>query len=196
MPCSDQTIAVDLDGVTCNLDAAMRPLLADHLDTHPADLEGPYEYWFTDWLDRRDSDAIYDQHLPDGLLADMPPIDGALDAIRKLQQQAGSLIVVTARGVRPHRAPLEVPQTHQWLNNHGLQPDAVHFTRDKHTIPFDVLIDDHPDNICDVRQAGRRAIVFDQPYNRHVEGERAATWQDVRALLQVRTAPDITGSDL
>jgi 5'(3')-deoxyribonucleotidase len=43
----------------------------------------------------------------------------------------------------------------------------------------DLHLDDAPYQVESLRGSGQSVLVFDQPYNRHLEGPRAAGWQDV-----------------
>lgn len=47
----------------------------------------------------------------------------------------------------------------------------------------DLLIDDGPHNIEDAKRVGMPFIIFDQPYNRHLEGPRAKSFSDLGPLV-------------
>ncbi len=47
----------------------------------------------------------------------------------------------------------------------------------------DAYIDDGPHNIEGLRAAGRTAIVFEQPYNRDLDGLRARNWDEVEEIV-------------
>ena len=48
----------------------------------------------------------------------------------------------------------------------------------------DAFVDDAPHQIEDLRAAGHTAIVFDQPYNRHLPDPRATNWFEVEELVR------------
>jgi hypothetical protein len=50
-------------------------------------------------------------------------------------------------------------------------------------VQADAYVDDAPHNIAELRRAGNPVIVFDQPYNRDLDGLRARTWVDVEELV-------------
>jgi len=53
----------------------------------------------------------------------------------------------------------------------------------KTDVGADAYIDDGPHNIESLRAAGRTAIVFEQPYNRDLDGLRARNWDEVEEIV-------------
>ena len=47
----------------------------------------------------------------------------------------------------------------------------------------DLYIDDGPHNIEALLDTGNRGIIFDTPYNRHVVGTRAHTWEECEQIV-------------
>jgi 5'(3')-deoxyribonucleotidase len=179
------TLAIDIDGVVCDLIGGMRPHAARYLDVPAATLAEPHDYNFTDWGWSADE---YDQQLTKAivehdLLATLKPYEGAVEALHRLSR-VHDLAYVTARAQRPGSELAEVEQTTRWLNNHGLLPAPLHFTTDKNSVSWDVLIDDYPKNIEAATAAGRRVIIFERGWNLGRPGERARDWADVEHLLR------------
>ena len=52
----------------------------------------------------------------------------------------------------------------------------------------DAYIEDGPHNIEAFQRDGRDVIIFDQPYNRHLEGPRAASWAEIEGMVLDRLA--------
>ena len=46
-----------------------------------------------------------------------------------------------------------------------------------------VHIDDAPGQINALKEAGENVLIFDQPYNRHLEGPRAHNWSEVVEMV-------------
>ncbi|MGZ7015477.1 MAG: 5' nucleotidase, NT5C type, partial [Acidimicrobiales bacterium] len=57
------------------------------------------------------------------------------------------------------------------------------FLGQKPEVEADAYIDDAPHNVMALRAAGNTVIVFDQPYNRELDGLRARSWLDVEELV-------------
>lgn len=181
------TVAVDLDGVTCDLVGGLRSWAIRC--GMPADmLTDPDDYDFAAWGFCPTSTAAAIAAATSGgdLFATLNPMPGAIDAIRRLQV-VHRVCFVTARAQQPGTAALEIAQTGRWLAAHGLLPAPVHFTADKTSVTFDVLIDDHPHNIAAARAVGRVAVVYDHPYNRDAVGHRVSTWDAIARLLLPHT---------
>ena len=56
----------------------------------------------------------------------------------------------------------------------------------KPQVEADCYVEDAPHNVIALRQTGAHVIVFDQPYNRDVDGPRARDWADVEELVAAR----------
>ena len=118
-------IALDLDGVLCDLGPCVASRIADRFGvaTHPSswrtyDLRllrlGVPERSLTAFLDEVfDDPALYDEGAPH---------DGASHGVRQLLAAGWRLVGITARPA--HLAPV----TRAWLARHGFDLDAVHHT--------------------------------------------------------------------
>lgn len=179
-PSPRRTVAVDIDGVL-----AVTPSVVGWAQTTRGRWGGgsgwagqmlvPVEHAVLSGLMRR-------VVLPLGLLGRAPVAPGAVAALTAMAT-AHRLIAITSRGSRPGCQAEEQAQTRAWLDRLGVPFAAVHFTRDKAAVAFDVLIDDMPHHLLAAAAAGRRAVAFDRPYNRHLALERVLGWSRVPALL-------------
>lgn len=103
---------------------------------------------------------------------DAEPYPGAYAAMVALKERGHEIIYVTTqpRGKEIH--------TLNWLLKHCFPYDGLVFTGIKDITNCDVYIDDGPHNIKALRDAGRLAFCFDQPWNRAVAGERVKSLQE------------------
>ncbi|MDO8729199.1 MAG: HAD hydrolase-like protein [bacterium] len=122
-----------------------------------------------------------------------PPVDGAVERIRKLKQHH-NLFVITAK-------PEELKdRTSEWLDKHFPQMfDGVHFTnhyqgdgpkRSKGEVckelGIEIFVDDFLHNVEDVANLGIPALLFDAPWN---QGEvkppitRVYSWDEIVEIL-------------
>ena len=57
------------------------------------------------------------------------------------------------------------------------------FYRSEISIERDLYVDDGPHNIDAFHNDNQKVIIVDQPYNRHLTGPRAHTWEDVERFV-------------
>ena len=126
---------------------------------------------------RQEVEAVY---LSPGFFRELPPIEGAIDALSELLESGHNVRICTSP-LNKYRHCL--PEKYEWIEQH-LGSDFVSriiVTKDKTLIHGDVLIDDNP-KVSGLRMAPWKHIIFDQPYNRHVDGPRM-TWKNWRDIL-------------
>lgn len=185
-------VAVDVDGVVADFATPCNFWLASQLgcERQPIDKWNWYEnyyplkgqklvqlVWDDFWrMTREEGEGWFDT---------LPIIDGAQDGVRRLTRAGHRCFFLTARNEKHYR-----PQTFEWLSRHGLVPlldglgEYLIMDRNKHDYEFDLLVDDRPDNVAAAEAAGRRAVLFDQPWNRHALGyRRAHGWKGVEAYV-------------
>lgn len=172
-------IAVDLDGVVYDWGGTVKYLIRQHWgitlpdSTHWNYVEEnvPPEAWRWLWTDGVELGLFrYGHHLK-----------GSVDGLRELSR-LGDLEVVT------HRPRAALQDTLRFIAN---LPDVfagVHFltnSEPKSIIGCDVYLDDAPHVAEDVTAAGKRAVLFSQPWNANARGYiRANGWNDVVPAVQ------------
>ena len=70
-----------------------------------------------------------------------------------------------------------------WLDTHRIPYRDLCFLGKKPQVEANAYIDDAPHNIDQLRAAGNTVIAFEQPYNRDIEGLRAANWAEVESIV-------------
>lgn len=193
MPDIGYHFAVDLDGVCGDYVAALRPVVAAELGCPASDLPEPTEWDLTKvgWGIESDEDMIRIQQKavvdPEWeIFRRMAPIPGAVEALQALSSMGVHIHILTARMMPGLRSHAKVAgDTQEWLDRHRIPYRSITFTEDKTKVLADIYIDDSPAQVLRLRAAGRRAIVFDQLYNRRVQGLRADGWpQASRAVRE------------
>lgn len=70
-----------------------------------------------------------------------------------------------------------------WLDRYDIPYWDLCFMADKAAVGADLYIEDAPGNVARLRADGHATIVFTNSTNRQIDGPRAATWEDVYALV-------------
>ena len=150
------------------------PCLIDSVkETHPqhADkIKEPnaweWESWLPCWTEDETEKYVFEDNYLDFFGAECPPIDTSVEDWPKLKQWAKEhgheLILVSAQ--RPH---CEEPTT-EWLQRWGFVFDEIHYTKHKHLVDVDVLIDDSPEKLekfADRSVNHGSAICYKQSWN-------------------------------
>ena len=113
------------------------------------------------------------------LLRELPVIEGAADALWRLSDSGVWIRIITHRLYVNWGHAIAVSDTVAWLDEARIPYRDICFLGRKPEVEADCYVDDSPDVIDALREAGNTAIVFDAPYNRHLDGPRAETWNDV-----------------
>lgn len=180
-------LGLDLDGVVFDYEAAVRARFAAMLGVAPQTL-GRQTRWSlveSGWPIRNEDHfrVLHTAAVRDGMFATMPTIPGAAEALWQLSDAGVYIRVVTHRlgfkGVHASAAGDTVTA----LDANRIPYRDLTFVADKPAVGADVYLDDAPHNIANLRGAGGFAVVFDQPYNQHVDGPRARNWDEVVEIV-------------
>jgi 5'-nucleotidase len=181
-------IGIDLDGCAGDYTGALRKFVGDALgipenermDVFPV----PADYNFSNWkyvateFVKHHSEAV-----TAGIYAEMDMIPKASETLWKLDHDGHHMRVITSRFVKKRQHARVITSTAEWLDKNDIPYHDIMFVQRKMDVFADVNIDDSPENIINFQKAGRNYIIFDQPYNQHLEGPRAYNWDDVYAYI-------------
>lgn len=177
------TLGVDLDGTSGDFHSSFRQVLMEHqgyTDTQiPQRVPKVYSYidagcfpdfkTFTAALHAATHQRVY--YL-------MKPYEGFRKHLTALYESDVEVKIITSR---PDDA---LDDTIGWLEEVAKVPyHSVTITHEKVKVPACAYLDDMPGHIEAFRAAGHRGIVFDQPYNREIPGERVRSWKEIGELL-------------
>lgn len=118
-------------------------------------------YWT--WYDQYPSgDVLFREFInsPAEILK-LEPLPGAVEALMMLADAGFIIQYVT------HRPPVVRAATQDWLEMHAIDFGPVYCVADKSTVAGELFVDDHAATVRDLLAAGRRAVVFDRPWNAH-----------------------------
>lgn len=185
------SLGIDLDNVTANYTNLLRNYMHKEHGWALEDMPDPDNY---DWLKSKGWNFysrdhyldIHHQMIKHGGFLEIELVEGARETIDRLHTLDNMTIdVITHRilGADPQDKLQAVNDTCRWLFNKGIKHDNIAFYSDKKRVSVDCLVDDSPTNITSVRDNGGYVIVFDQPYNQHLDGPRAHNWDEVYELV-------------
>lgn len=177
-------IGLDLDGVTAEYIGGLRDFIATKRGYSEQDighfLPEVTDYGFSDWKNLgEDFVTFHTEAVAEGLYAGLPVMQGASDALWKLNNEGHHIRVLTKRFVKNGQHGKVVADTALWLDAANIPYRDLSFIGKKTDVFADVYIDDAPSNLKDFEKAGVDYIIFDALYNRDFSGERALNWDDV-----------------
>jgi len=178
-------LGVDLDGVCADYTAGFRTYVAETLDRPIESLPLERSWDFREWgIDDDQFAELHRAAVTQGrILADLEPLAGASDVLWRLSDAGVWIRIVTHRLYVNWGHAAAAGDTVAWLDRHRIPYRDLCFVGAKREVGADAYIDDGPHNVESLRAVGRDVIVFDQPYNRHLGGPRAATWNEVEQIV-------------
>jgi beta-phosphoglucomutase-like phosphatase (HAD superfamily) len=187
---------VDLDGVVADFMGGLRPIAADWLGVKESELTREVSYGFAEWqLGRMGANAEdgYERlHrfaiTQRSLFRELPPIEGAPAALRRLSALGVRIRIITHRLYIENFHRVALAQTIDWLDHHGVPYWDLCFMKDKAAVGADLYIEDSPSNIEALRAAGCKVICFGNSTNRGVAPPRVTSWAQVEELVREKLA--------
>lgn len=170
-------IGVDLDGVVYEFHEDARVVVANHQGIDPSELTSAtvWDFMSEQWgVSQRTFWKIWFEDVArEGAWLRLHPVPGTIKGLKALQKAGHTVHIITSRKGG------EV-NTVKWIQKHKIPYDTLHIGRDKTRVLVDVMVDDWERNWQELTAAGRRCLIWDQPWNSHVtEAERVYSWGDV-----------------
>lgn len=160
-------IALDVDGVLadtirswlklCNERFGLN-LLYEQIDH--------WNFWKDVGITQQDFEKLFNEAWSDW--KSMPPTEDKLSAKVEFLKGFGEVDIVTGRSLDT------MGYVKRWLNMHRIKSNRIVLVEPdeaKGSLDYDVFIDDSPLNAVDAAERGKTALIYDQPWNRHV-GQR------------------------
>ncbi len=182
---SEFVLGVDLDGVCGDYTAAFRTVVASERGMAENELSTNRSWDFGEWdlsgddFERLHRVAVLDHHM----FRTMPVMEGAAEVLWRLSDAGVWIRLITHRLYVNWGHAVVLEDTAAWLDTAGIPYRDICFLGRKPEVEADIYLDDAPHNIAALRTAGNDTIVFDQPYNKHAPGPRAADWAQVQHMV-------------
>jgi 5'(3')-deoxyribonucleotidase len=116
----------------------------------------------------------------------MPVMPGAAEVLWRLSDAGVWIRIITHRLYVNWGHATAVADTVDWLDAAGIPYRDLCFLGAKPQVEADCYVEDAPHNVVGLRDSGAHVIVYDQPYNRDVDGPRAVDWAGVEDLVGAR----------
>lgn len=184
-----KTILVDIDNVLYPFTEVMAHLAAREglANSMPADLIKVYSSWnlWDDWqIPKGGFDFLWEKAIESGEMWGVTdtvaarPIEKAAYALWQLSDAEWHIHLVTHRLNKFRLHDQAVISTAQWLKWANIPYRSLTFTKDKHALMGDVLVDDLPDNL--IGHPAHRKILYPAPHNKDFSKEE---YPDIETLL-------------
>ncbi len=178
-------LGVDLDGVVADHTRRFREIMAEIRGVDPESMSLDRSWDFSEWGFAPGEYAEFHRIgvMEHHMFRTMQLIEGAADVLWRLSDAGIWIRIITHRLYVHWGHAKAVADTATWLDGNRIPYRDLCFLGAKPQVEADAYIDDAPHNVAQLRAAGNTVIVFDQPYNRELEGPRAGDWSDVEALV-------------
>lgn len=189
-PSSGFILGVDLDGVCGDYTGALRDIAVERTGADPATLPLERSWDFAEWgLSAAQFEELHQAAvLEHRIFRTMPAMPGAAETLWRLSDAGIWIRIITHRLYLNWGHATAVADTVDWLDAVGIPYRDLCFLGAKPQVEADCYVEDAPHNVLALRETGAQVVVFDQPYNRHVPGPRAADWPEVENLVGAQLA--------
>lgn len=181
-------LGVDLDGVCAEHTRGFRRIVAERLNVSEDSLTLERGWNFEEWGFSPDEFEEHHRYaVTEGrMFRDLEVIDGAAEALLRLSDAGVWIRVITHRLFVNWGHQIAAGDTVAWLDRAEIPYRDLCFLGAKPEVEADLYIDDAPHNVEALRAAGNEVIVFDQYYNRHLDGLRANDWREAEEIVMQR----------
>jgi 5'-nucleotidase len=178
-------LGVDLDGVCGDYTAALRDVVAERTGRDLAELPLERSWDFREWgLSVEQFENLHQAAVVEHrIFRTMPAIAGVAETLWRLSDAGIWIRIITHRLYVNWGHATAVADTVDWLDAAGIPYRDLCFLGAKPQVEADCYVEDAPHNVTALRASGAYVIVFDQPYNRSVDGPRAGDWGEVENLV-------------
>ena len=175
-------VLVDMDGVLADFEGHL-------MDTwrarYPGLFDLPREERRTFYLSRQfpteQRGKLFQIMYSSGFFAALPPIPGGRQALEDMQDLGWEVFLCSSPLIGN---PTGASDKFAWVEEHlGKEwRGRLILASDKTLVHGDILIDDRPE-VKGVAQPSWEHVLYDQPYNREIKGQRRLTWADWKDVL-------------
>lgn len=176
-------VGFDLDGVGYNFGDSVKRYL-DATDRGHIWKSGPTEqpFWdfYKDWgWTGEQFVQMCNEGADAGYIFTGPVRDNFVDAVRRVAELGHEIIIITDRGFGKTRKVSE-DHTVEWLRQHGIEYDELHFSADKTSAHTHMFVEDKLENYDALVAAGVHTFLINRPWNLVDGGDARFRINDVK----------------
>jgi len=179
-------LGVDLDGVCADFYRRMREVAAEWFERPIEELTLDVSFGLPEWgLKAGEYDSLHRFAVTErDLFRTVPMISGVRRVLRQLSNEGYRIRIITHRLFIRYFHELAVTQTIAWLDHNGIPYWDLCFMKEKDQVGADIYVEDSPDNVERLRNAGHYAICFGNSTNKHIGEPRANSWDEVYRMVK------------
>lgn len=175
-------VGFDLDGVLYDFGNSVRAYLDsigrpygfkdDAPEPHHWDF---YEYWGMDYAEFK---SICNDGADAGFVFCGETRPGAVETVKRVKDLGHEVIIITDRqfGTEPK---ISHDNTYNWLAQHEIPYDELHFSADKTSVPTDIFVEDKLENYDALILAGTPCFLINRAWNAVEGGDARARIDDI-----------------
>lgn len=176
-------VDVDLDGVCADYSAGLLEFMAQRGEVEMSTVPEPDQYNLakaSGWPFRSIEHylAVHRQAVKNGLYAKLPIYESAAEELAVLSRNDVHIRIVTHRLFLSGLHRQVINDTNNWLDTHNLPFMSLCFLGVKDSLTSSLHIDDSPSIIADLVSMDKKVLIYDQPYNRSLDGDRMFGWKN------------------
>lgn len=160
-------VGFDLDGVLYDFGECVNRYLQHIGQGHLYKSGGPaHWHFYEDWgWDGKQFVDFCNAGADAGFIFTGPARPNAAESVRKVEAMGHEIIIITDRtfGSNP-----KVSETHtlEWLAQHNIPYNEIHFSPNKTIVPTDIFVEDKPENYVDLAVAGVKPWMVNRNWNK------------------------------
>lgn len=169
-------IGLDIDGVLRNF---TKQLIKIYKEDFPSHTVLPIDTWFFEnsFPIKKDIYQYYKDNA-DRIFEHAERYENA-DLFSKALCGSGHYVILVTS--QPRGSEI---YTMRWVEKNNIAYNSIVFTDKKSIVNADIFLDDSPINIEELRENGKRCVVFDQQWNKEHGGERCKSYEQFMEIVQ------------
>lgn len=183
-------LGLDLDGCVADFVGHMREVFAEWSGQAIETIEEKPTYGMKEWglvdgeYERLHRFAVTQRNL----FAEMEPIKGAPQSLRRLSTEGVWIRVATHRLFIANFHATAAQQTIQWLETNDIRYWDLCLIEDKAAVRADLFIEDSPSNIHRLMKEGTDVICMTNPTNENDTSitQRADSWAEAESMIRTK----------
>ncbi len=174
-----RVVLVDMDGVLADLRRYAHGVLQERhpnfIAKNPEDQQKP---WLTQEYPHF-ADAIRALFREKGFFLNLPPVEGALEAMRELIARHDVFLCT-----QPVDSPYCEEEKALWKDTHLGRGVPIYFAADKTYHSGHCIIDDNPELTGDLLHMNPwEHVIYHRAYNQHIQNKRRIDWNNYQTVL-------------